>query len=74
MPPNTTYVKERVIAYRDHIQLVVGPEEYERNAAVYGGFDMDPCPGVIQTEILMNLYNRECKPGTNVSECQIRGF
>jgi hypothetical protein len=52
----------------------VSTEEYERNAAVYAGFDMDPCPGVIQTEMLMNLYNRECKPGTNVSECQIKGF
>jgi hypothetical protein len=52
----------------------VSPEEYQRNAEVYGRFDMDPCPGVIQTEMLMNLYTKYCKPETNVSECQIKSF
>jgi hypothetical protein len=52
----------------------VSPEEYQRNAEVYKRFDMDPCPGVIQTEMLMNLYSKFCKPETNVSECQIKSF
>jgi hypothetical protein len=52
----------------------VSPEEYQRNAEVYKRFDMDPCPGVIKTEMLMNLYSKNCKPETNVSECQIKSF
>ncbi len=74
LPDDSIHLKNRVIAYKEQLKVVLPPEEYEKNKDLYDEYDSDPCPGVIQTEMLMRQYNQYCKPSTNVTECTIKGF